>query len=627
MVPDAKKELELSIIIPCYNCEVTLSEAVESCYQQGFSNDEFEIVMVDDGSTDNTRDVMEELASKHKNIRLFFHKTNKGGGATRNTATKETFSELIFCLDSDDILTPKMLELMVKMQKETNADGIGVEKSVKFYGTDTNNIAFTNIFGYKNELIPLVSLLQFNDVMCPLYSTFLYTKTGFNKINGYPTTHGFDTQGFAWRFLAKGLRAYTCPGTTYLHRINFSESYYLREYNKGRTNTNWKKILLEQNAVLCDDAFDFVTNFNELDFEVSIIDELKNLPHIFSRVSTNRIVNIESMVAKKSVSRNSLRGLFYRTRSRLKKVVRSIVTKASMYIAFIKKHNQSQEPFYTLLIWHLSRLKKKIHINFNTPEKKKVEVIDLFLPTIAKDFETLQLVIEGAKKYLQHTIGTIYIVTHVNDEMDEFCTINGYKLIDETSVLGYGKEKINYFVGDSDRSGWLFQQLLKLAADKIVETENFISIDSDTILIRPHSFIEKDAFIFRQNEEWHEPYFKAFKKIFGYPVRTWFSYTSHMMIFNKKMLQDLKLELEQRHGKSWDKVYIETADSTEMSCISDYETYANWVRCNFPSKVKSTVLYNKTLTRHELTDLLTLEQKYANKYHSVSFHSYARNVT
>ena len=49
---------KLSITIPCYNCEKTLREAVESCYKQGFENEnDFEIVMVDDGSKDGTREL------------------------------------------------------------------------------------------------------------------------------------------------------------------------------------------------------------------------------------------------------------------------------------------------------------------------------------------------------------------------------------------------------------------------------------------------------------------------------------------------------------------------------------------------------------------------------------------
>jgi len=53
--------LKLSIIIPCYNCAETVEESVRSCFTQGFSKDEFEIVMVDYFSTDLTWDLLTKL--------------------------------------------------------------------------------------------------------------------------------------------------------------------------------------------------------------------------------------------------------------------------------------------------------------------------------------------------------------------------------------------------------------------------------------------------------------------------------------------------------------------------------------------------------------------------------------
>lgn len=294
------------------------------------------------------------------------------------------------------------------------------------------------------------------------------------------------------------------------------------------------------------------------------------------------------------------------------------------YLKIIKSHFSSDECFYALVTMHLAKILKTLRINFNIDYNPTSDVVDLFLPTIAKDFKTLQLVIEAAQKNICHKIGTIYVVSNENSEIVNFCKEHDYTFIDEKMVLGYGKEKIDYKVGDLDRSGWLFQQLLKFGADKIVKSKNFISIDSDTVLLKPHSFIHKGKFIYRQNEEWHKPYFNSFKKIFGYSVKTWLSYTSHMMIFNTDMLRELKNELEQKHLKPWDEVYISTASPYEISCISDYDTYANWVRYNYPKKVKSVLLYNRTLSRDKLEKLTLLEAQYKNKYHSISFHSYAK---
>lgn len=619
-----EKKLLISIIIPCFNCEKTLTEAVESCYIQGFTTDEFEIILVDDKSEDTTFALMNKLATKFTNIKVFSHEINKGGGATRNTATEKASAELVFCLDSDDILSANMLKAMVDMQHATGAQGIAIETSIKFKNTDVTDIAFVTKFGYRNQVIPVESLLERNKVMCPLYSTFLYTKTAFATFGGYPTNHGFDTQGIAWRFLAHGLKAFTCPDTVYYHRVHFNESYYLRERNAGRINSNWKKILLENNAILSEEAFQLVLNFNERNFTLDIMGALKKLPNVFVSTPKYRSVSIEDLISKKAVPHNSLRGKAYRLQSRYQRMLQKITSSVYLYSKFVIDHIKARHPLYVLFAWHGQRLQKLLGIGFFTQIGHDSEIIDLYLVTTSKDFPTLRPVIEAAKKHVCHNIANIYIVARKNEEIMEFCLENRYHFVDEDSVLGYSKNSIDYHVNGQDRSGWLFQQLLKFNGDTIVQSENYLSICTDTVLIQPHRFIVNDKIIFRQNEEWHTPYFKNFKKIFGYRIKSWFSYTSHMMLFNKTMMRELKAELEIKHpGQSWDNVYTSTKSPDVQSCISDYDTYANWVRCNYPNRVKNIPLYNRTLSRTELVPLMDLERKYAKNYHSVSFHAHA----
>ena len=265
---------DLSIIIPCYNCSETLEEAVDSCFIQQLeeNNRTYEIVMVDDGSTDTTREVMKKIETKTQAnssgvIRNFFHEKNCGGGATRNTAIKNARADVIFCLDSDDILAQgtlsKMLEMMLSKQKAgIPCDGIGIHHSKKFTGKNVNDIHVIHTFGYAGTQIPFESLLQRDNVYCPLYSTFMHTREAFEIMGGYPTNHGFDTQSFAWRFLSNGLTAYTCPDSTYFHRVGFNKSYYIREYEAGKVNYNWFLILSEFLYLFNDRIKDIILDFN-----------------------------------------------------------------------------------------------------------------------------------------------------------------------------------------------------------------------------------------------------------------------------------------------------------------------------------------------------------------------------
>ena len=233
---------KLSIIIPCYNCAGTLADAVDSIYSQDASIP-FDVTMVDDGSNDGTYTVMQAMAARYPNIQLVRHETNRGGGAARNTAAENCDGEIIFCLDSDDMLGPGFLENITRCWLEKRCDGVGISKSIKFRKNNLLDVDYTTDFDSPGEVVRFESLLDGS--MCSLYSTFLLTRAAFQRIGGYPTQHGFDTQGLAFRFLCNGLTAYTCPDTTYYHRVNYHQSYYLREAGAGRINANWFQIFDE----------------------------------------------------------------------------------------------------------------------------------------------------------------------------------------------------------------------------------------------------------------------------------------------------------------------------------------------------------------------------------------------
>ena len=281
--------------------------------------------MVDDKSTDNTIEVMRTLAGQHPEIQLFFHGTNLGGGATRNTAVKNSTGNVIFCLDSDDILPDRTLVRMLAALTSRNSDGLTIHRSIKFSGTDIQKVHHVDSPTEIDSKITLESLLQKNGLFCPLYVNFMYTRKAFNKLGGYPISHGFDTQGFAWRFICSGLTAYVCKDAEYLHRIHFNESYYLREYNFGKSNYNWKSILLEQYYIFNKKTLDYILGYKCNDFTRNILVDLINRGDLL-------IPDVQGELGKKHpnfkiklpepiyIKRNSLRGYYFRIKNRILKL-------------------------------------------------------------------------------------------------------------------------------------------------------------------------------------------------------------------------------------------------------------------------------------------------------------------
>ena len=621
---------KLSIIIPCYNCQETLKEAVDSCFSQGFTEEEFEIVLVDDASTDSTVEIMTNLQSAHGNIRLSFHESNQGGGATRNTAVKHASAEVIFCLDSDDLLPPNTLDKMYEHLIKKNCDGVGVSKSIKFIGTDISNISTVHKFIRVNEIIILDDLLQ-RDGLCSLYSTFMFTKVAFLKTGGYPIHHGFDTQGFAWRFLAAGLHGETCPDTSYLHRIQFHESYYLREYNNGKVNFNWLEIFKEHFHLFSDEVQQFIISFNYSDFTQDFFHELIRKGNIFITTPRPNKTTYQYNLKQRIIARNSLTGVFYRVRQRARSwfgnnlQLKNAALSTLFFYQDIAARVNSKRATALILNYLLLRYKKLLKLDFDIKyePKERLEKIDIVIPTTGKDFVLFDTYLKYLKSNLCHDIENIYVVAPAHEKkLIDYCSHNNLVFIDETQVLGYGKSFIDYNYNGINRSGWLFQQLLKLSGDKFVKNHKYIIVDSDTLLIHKHQFYNEERYVFFENTEWNEPYFRSFNKLFGYEAPHRLSLTSHMMIFDTKMLEQMKKEIENKHNMSWDKAYTNFCDKTVPSGISDYDTYAQWLTYNHPDKVIMKPFYNKSMKRTYFFDNKIDMLALGKKVRTLSLHSY-----
>lgn len=110
----------VSVIIPAYNSAKTISETIRSALAQTFSD--FEIIVADDGSTDNTSEVVLSLADNDSRIKLFQVKKNQGVSKARNFAISNATGEWVAFLDSDDIWIADKLEKQLKLAEEKNAD-------------------------------------------------------------------------------------------------------------------------------------------------------------------------------------------------------------------------------------------------------------------------------------------------------------------------------------------------------------------------------------------------------------------------------------------------------------------------------------------------------------------------
>lgn len=114
------KKVKVSIIVPVYNEEDKIERCINSLVSQSLK--EIEIIIVDDGSTDNTYNICGEMYNKDKRIKLF-KKNNEGQGIARNFGLKYAIGEFVTFVDSDDYVDFDMYEKMYESSIKNNSDG------------------------------------------------------------------------------------------------------------------------------------------------------------------------------------------------------------------------------------------------------------------------------------------------------------------------------------------------------------------------------------------------------------------------------------------------------------------------------------------------------------------------
>ena len=111
----------LSIIIPAYNVQDYIEKCILSCLNQDLSPSLYEILIINDGSQDNTLSIAEELSKRYNNVRIISQK-NQGLSSARNTGLKHATGEFVWFVDSDDYISSNILKKLHKILAAENLD-------------------------------------------------------------------------------------------------------------------------------------------------------------------------------------------------------------------------------------------------------------------------------------------------------------------------------------------------------------------------------------------------------------------------------------------------------------------------------------------------------------------------
>ena len=110
--------MRISFIIPCYNVSATVRRSLDSIYALGLPQGEFEVIAVNDASTDDTLQILREYAQDHANLVVLNHLVNRNLGAARNTGLAVARGECIAFVDGDDEAKPGIVDALKRMEEE-----------------------------------------------------------------------------------------------------------------------------------------------------------------------------------------------------------------------------------------------------------------------------------------------------------------------------------------------------------------------------------------------------------------------------------------------------------------------------------------------------------------------------
>ena len=247
----------ISVVIPAYNAEQFLDETLESVLSQTYEN--WECIIVNDGSTDSTESVAKKWCEKDSRFRLT-NKENGGLSSARNWGIKESKAEYIAFLDADDILTPDSLEVRINVLIEQNVDLVATKLQ---HFTDklpkvSKNNARQDVLYYAKE--GLTQLMAFNKVTP---STVLCKKSVMDEVGGF-TWHKKAEDLHCWlKVLFAGYKIYRIDETLLLYR--------LVENSMSSTDRNCSKEVFEIIYRFKDEILSL-----DIDFQVYINHWLRN---------------------------------------------------------------------------------------------------------------------------------------------------------------------------------------------------------------------------------------------------------------------------------------------------------------------------------------------------------------
>ena len=260
----------ISVLVPCYNTERYLRSCIESILNQTYKN--IEVIIVNDGSTDGSLDIINEYALKDSRIVVVDRKENKGVAYSRNEAIQNAHGDYITFVDSDDIISPVLCEKLMDALVSNNAD-ISMCHIYRFYeGEDIKPQSKTGIEVYNQYdlLYNLFSKAEHLDTACGK----LYTRKALSGIE-YPVGRIFEDSATTYKIFCNVDKAVMLEDRLYYYLLKRKESIISSKYTLKK---------LEDNFILIRQRYKYLSENISGFTEIARLGYIRNIVTLLDRV-------------------------------------------------------------------------------------------------------------------------------------------------------------------------------------------------------------------------------------------------------------------------------------------------------------------------------------------------------